>query len=258
MSDPILFERDGGIARIRFNRPAQLNAVDLATSRAFLDACRRVASDPEVRVVLLSGEGKAFGAGGDLNELADDPVAGAPRLIEPVHDAIKLIAELDVPFVASVHGIVAGGSLSLAMACDIVVAAEGTRFNLSYVKIGATCDGSATWSLPRLVGTRNALGIALLGQTFDAAEAYRMGMLNLVVPVESLEATSREIAERLARGPTRAIGAMKRLIRTSFERSLPDQLDAERDRFVENVRTEDFRAGIAAFLDKRTPVFRGR
>lgn len=259
MSDaPVILTRDGAVAQLRFNRPQQLNAVNVPTAHAFLACCREIAAASDIRAVILSGAGDAFGAGGDLNELKDDPAGAAPGLIGPVHEAVKLMARIDAPFIASVHGVVAGGSLSLAMACDLVIAAEGTKFNLAYVKIGATCDGSASWSLPRLVGTRNAMAIALLGDSFDAAEAHRLGMVNQVVPPAALPGTSLGIAQRLASGPTLAIGRMKRLIRGSFEHDLDDQLDLEQQEFVANAHSEDFKGAIDAFLNKRKPQFRGR
>lgn len=258
MNPPVTLRREGAIAHLRFNRPEQLNAVDVPTALAFLACCKEIAAAPDIRAVILAGEGEAFGAGGDLNELRGDPAAAAPGLIGPVHEAVKLMATIDAPFIASLHGVVAGGSLSLAMACDLAVAAAGTKFNLAYVKIGATCDGSGSWSLPRIVGMRNAMAIALLGETFDAAEAHRLGMVNKVVPRHALKATVNDIAQRLASGPTLAIGRMKRLIRTSFARGLDDQLDAEEGEFIANAHSEDFRNAIGAFLDKRKPEFRGR
>ncbi len=255
---PVTLTREGAVARLRFNRPQQLNAVNVPTAHAFLACCREIAASSDIRAVILSGAGDAFGAGGDLNELKADPAGAAPGLIGPVHEAVKLMARIDAPFIASVHGVVAGGSLSLAMACDLVIAAEGTKFNLAYVKIGATCDGSASWSLPRLVGTRNAMAIALLGDTFDASEAHRLGMVNQVVPPSLLADTTQGIAQRLADGPTLAIGRMKRLIRGAFERDLDAQLDLEQQEFVANARSDDFRGAIDAFLNKRKPRFHGR
>lgn len=258
MSEPVILRRDGAVAEIRFNRPAQLNAINVPTARAFLDCCRAIAAATDIRAVVLSGEGTAFGAGGDLNELSKDAVTGALALIPPVHEAVTLMAELDVPFIASLHGIVAGGSLSLAMACDLAIAAEGTKFNLAYVNIAASCDGSSSWSLPRIVGMRNAMAIALLGESFGADEALRLGLVNRVVPLAALESSTRELAQRLAAGPTRAIGRIKRLIRTSFDNDLRTRLDQERDEFVANARSEDFTGAVAAFLQKRRPQFRGR
>ncbi len=258
MSDAVTLRCDGAVAHLRLNRPDHLNAVDIPMANAFLAGCEEIARSPDIRAVILSGAGEAFGAGGDLNELRTDALSSALPLIGPIHKGIRLMAELDVPFIASLHGIVAGGSLSLAMACDLAIAAEGTKFNLAYVKIGATCDGACSWSLPRIVGMRNAMAIALLGDTFDAAEALRLGMLNKVVPLHELEAATNAIAQRLAAGPTRAIGRMKRLIRTSFDRELGDQLDREQDEFMANVRTEDFTNAIAAFFQKKKPQFTGR
>ena len=258
MNSPVTLSRDGAVARLRFNRPDKLNAVDIATARAFLACCQEIAASPDIRAVVLSGEGNAFGVGGDLNELTADPTGQARVLIGPVHDAVRLMAECDAPFIASVHGTVAGGSLSLMLACDLCVAAEGTQFNLAYVKIGATCDGSASWSLPRIVGVRNAMAIALLGETFDAAEAHRLGLVNQVVPAASREATVNEMARRLAAGPTRAIGRMKRLLRTSFAHDLSTQLGREEDEFVANTESRDFRNAVASFLRKEKPRFDGQ
>lgn len=258
MDSPVTLRRDGAVAHIRFNRPERLNAVNVPTSKAFLECCRTIAASPDIRAVVLGGEGDAFGVGGDLNELDADAAERAPALIEPVHEAVKLMAEFDAPVIASVHGVVAGGSLSLAMACDLCIAAEGTKFNLAYVKIAATCDGSGSWSLPRIVGMRNAMAIALLGETFDAAEALRLGLVNKVVPRTELDSSANEMAQRLAAGPTRAIGDIKRLIRTSFDHDLPSQLDRERDAFVANARTHDFTNAVASFLKKLKPRFEGR
>ncbi|CAN7721690.1 enoyl-CoA hydratase-related protein [Variovorax sp. LjRoot175] len=259
MSEPVILQREGAVARLRFNRPAQLNAVNVPMARAFLACCQAIAASPDIRAVVLSGEGDVFGVGGDLNELAGDDAASAvPGLIGPVHEAVKLMARLDVPFIARLHGVVAGGSLSLAMACDLAIAAEGTKFNLAYVNIGATCDGSASWSLPRVAGMRNAMAIALLGESFDAAEAWRYGLVNKVVPLAELDAGVDAVAQRLAAGPTLAIGRMKRLIRASLENDLPTQLDLEQEEFVANARTEDFTGAVAAFLQKQRPRFNGR
>jgi 2-(1,2-epoxy-1,2-dihydrophenyl)acetyl-CoA isomerase len=171
---------------------------------------------------------------------------------------VRLLAGIDAPVIASLHGVVAGGSLSLAACCDLAVAAEGTRFNLAYANIGASCDVSASWSLPRLVGLRNAMQIALLSETFDAAEALRLGLVNRVVLAAELEATVSALAQRMAGGPTRAYGHLKRLMRQSLDRDLGAQLDAERDAFLDCTTTADFSEGIAAFVAKRKPQFGGR
>jgi 2-(1,2-epoxy-1,2-dihydrophenyl)acetyl-CoA isomerase len=251
----LLVDRDGGIVRLRFNRPDQLNALDRATAQAFVHACRDIASDHSVRAVVIGGAGRGFMAGGDLAELRADPTGAAIGLIGPMHEAIVLLAEMRAPVIASLHGAVAGAGLSLALACDFAIAAEGTRFTLAYVNIGASCDLSGSWTLPRLVGLRKALEIALLGERFDAAEALRLGLVNRVVGEAELEEETLALARRLAAGPAQSIAQMKRLLRVSFEHDLRGQLDAERSAFLACAATPDFAEGLEAFLAKRPPRF---
>lgn len=253
--DSLIVRREGDIVRLHFNRPAVLNALDRATAQAFVHACRDIAADHSVRAVIIGGEGRAFMAGGDLAELQADPTGAALALIGPMHEAIVLLAEMRSPVIASLHGAVAGAGMSLAMACDFALAAEGTRFTLAYVNIGTSCDLSGSWSLPRLVGIRKAMEIALLGEVFDAAEALRLGLVNRVVPAAELEAQTLALAQRLARGPAHALAQLKRLIRTSLEHDLRGQIDAERTAFLSCATTDDFAEGAAAFLAKRPPQF---
>jgi 2-(1,2-epoxy-1,2-dihydrophenyl)acetyl-CoA isomerase len=255
---PLLYRRNGAIARIRFNRPEVLNAIDATMALAFRDACRAIADDPEVRVVILSGEGRAFMAGGDVAQFRDDPAAIPATLIDPMHEGLRLLTELPAPVLASLHGAVAGAGMSLALACDLAVAAEGTKFNLAYAKLGASCDLGASWSLPRLVGLRRALEIALLCETMDAAEALRLGLVNRVVPPETLAAETERLAVRLASGAPIANGCLKRLLRASLSRDLPTQLQEERDSFARCAASQDFDEAVVAFLEKRPASFQGR
>ena len=253
----LLVSRDGDIVRLQFNRPEVLNALDRASAQSFAHACRDIASDHSVRAVIVSGAGRAFMAGGDLAELRADPTGAAIALIGPMHEAIVLLAEMRAPVIASLQGAVAGAGLSLALACDFAIAAEGTRFTLAYVNIGASCDLSGSWSLPRLVGLRKALEIALLGERFDAAEALRLGLVNRVVAEAELEAQTLALAQRLARGPAQSIAQLKRLMRISFEHDLRAQLDAERAAFLSCASTADFAEGVDAFIARRAPRFGG-
>jgi 2-(1,2-epoxy-1,2-dihydrophenyl)acetyl-CoA isomerase len=255
---PLQVGREGAIATLRFNRPSALNAIDVPMARAFLAAVRDIAADKSVRAVLMRGAGKGFMAGGDLAVLQADPVQGATDLIGPLHEALTVLATIDAPLIAQVHGVAAGAGLSLMLQADFVLAAEGTRFNLAYVNIGTSCDVGASWALPRLVGLRRALEIAMLGDMLDAAAAERMGLINRVVPAAELETEAMAFAQRLANGPTVALGRLRRLMRTSFERDLPGQLDAESAAFRECAVTDDFRIGVDAFFAKKTPHFTGR
>ncbi len=255
---PLTVTQEGGIVTLTFNRPAAMNALDVPTADAFLAACQALANDPLVRVVVLRGEGRAFGVGGDLAVLQHDAANTAEALIGPLHEAVLLLAALNAPVIASLHGVVAGGSLSLSMACDLAIAAEGTRFNLAYANVAASCDVSGSWSLPRLVGLRQAMQIALLCDTFDATEALRLGLINRVVPAGQLHAETQALALRLAQGPTLAYGRLKRLMRQSFETDLSTQLDAERTNFKASTQTADFKEALDAFFTKRPAVFQGK
>ncbi|WP_295524961.1 enoyl-CoA hydratase-related protein [uncultured Pseudacidovorax sp.] len=261
MSDdtsPLLLSREGAVAILRFNRPRTVNAIDVPMAQAFLAAVRGLAADPGVRALLLCGEGKGFMAGGDLGVLSADPQGGAAALIGPLHEALQLLATLDLPVVAQVHGVAAGAGLSLMLQADFVLAAKGTRFNLAYVNIGASCDVGASWALPRWVGLRRALEIALLGDMLDAEAAERMGLINRVVEPDALPAEALALAQRLAAGPTRALGQLRRLLRGSVERDLPAQLAAEEAAFQACAATADFREGVDAFFARRKPAFQGR
>lgn len=254
----VLLGREGAIAFLTLNRPEAMNALDISAAQAFLAACQSLAADDTVRVVVLRGAGRAFGVGGDLAVLQHDSQRTADVLIGCLHEAVLLLAGMNAPVIASLHGVVAGGSLSLSMACDLAIAAEGTRFNLAYANVGANCDVSGSWSLPRLVGLRRAMQIALLSETFDASEALSLGIVNRVVPAADLEKETLALATRLASGPTLAYGRLKRLMRQSFDNDLPAQLDAERENFKASTQTEDFQEALQAFFAKRPPVFKGR
>lgn len=251
-------QRDGAVATVRFNRPAALNAIDVPMAQALLAAARELADDRSVRAIVLCGAGKGFMAGGDLATLRADPVQGAADLLGPLNEALTVFAAMDAPLIAQVHGVAAGAGLSLMLQADFVLAAEGTRFNLAYVNIGSSCDVGASWALPRLVGLRRALEIAMLGETLTSADAERLGLVNRVVPAAELDAEVGAFAQRLARGPTVAFGRLRRLMRESFERDLPAQLSAETTAFAECARTADFKAGIDAFFAKRPAQFIGR
>lgn len=254
---PLILRREGAIAHLRFNRPPSLNALDSAMAKTLLAATEELARDKSVRAVVLSGEGKGFMAGGDIGQMKTDPQAIPRDLIDPLHAALSNLASLDAPVIASVHGVVAGAGLSVMLSADLAIAAEGTRFVLAYLNLGASCDGGSSFALPRVVGLRKAMEIALLNETFDAAEALRLSLVNRVVPAVELAAETNKLAQRLANGPTLAVGRIRRLMRQSFSSDFATQLDAEKDAFAASTTTRDFAEGVRAFLEKRPPRFEG-
>lgn len=259
--EPVLLERAGAVATLRFNRPDMLNALDEAGAQAFLAAVETVANDPAMRVLVIAGQGRAFMAGGDLSRFhvdADHADAVADAIIGPFHRGLTLLQSLPIPTLASVQGAAAGAGMSLAMATDLCIAADTAKFTLAYARIGTSPDGSSTWFLPRLVGLRKAMEIALLADSIDAADALRLSLVNFVVPAADLVAETARLAGRLAAGPTLAYGRIKALLHASGDRSLPDQLRAEQESFAASARTDDFRAGVAAFFTKQPAVFHGR
>jgi 2-(1,2-epoxy-1,2-dihydrophenyl)acetyl-CoA isomerase len=254
----VLYWREGPVAHIRFNRPEELNAIDSAMAGAFLRGCQTIAADPLVRAVWLSAEGRAFMAGGDIRAMTSRPAEVAEVLIAGMHGGLRILSQLDAPVIASVQGAVAGGGLGLLLGgADLIVAAEGTRFGVAYPLIGASCDCSTSWSLPRILGLHRALEFALLGDTIDASDALRLGLVNRVVSPSELEARTRELVDRLARGPTLALGRLRRLVRESLDASFDEQLEAEAMGFRECASTQDFAEGVNAFLAKRSPSFKG-
>ena len=257
-ASPLQITREGAVVTLRFSRPEALNAIDVPMAQALLAAVRDIAADASVRAVVLCGAGKGFMAGGDLATLRADPVQGAAALLAPLNEAVQVLATLNAPVIAKVHGVAAGAGLSLMLQADFVIAAEGTRFNLAYINLGTSCDVGASWALPRLVGLRNALEIALMGDTLTAPDALRLGLVNRVVPAQHLDTAAHALIERIAHGPTLAYGAMKRLMRASFDRDLDTQLIAETAAFAGCAATEDMRTGIEAFYAKKPPVFEGR
>ena len=257
MNERVTLARDGAIAFVEIRRPERHNALNVETAEALLERCLEISRDGGVRAVVLSGQGASFGVGGDLGELQSGGAATARRIIEPLHQAAALIAEMDAPVIAKLRGIVAGGSMSLALGCDLAIASDGTRFNFAYTNIGTTADVGGSWHLPRLVGLRRAMQIALLNEPIDAQQALALGLVNKVVPDDGLDADVAALAKALADGPTKAFGRMKRLLRQSGTHGLRDHLASELDTFADSAGTSDFVEAIDARLGKRAPRFVG-
>lgn len=261
MAEPaVLYGSDGGIATIRFNRPERLNALSVEVAEGFAASVDRALTDPSVKVIVVASAGRAFVAGGDLAYFRDaqDKGRAAGQLIGPVHGALEKLAAATAITIGSLKGPVAGGGMSLALSLDLLIAADDAKFNMAYARIGASTDCGGSWALSRLVGFRKALEIALLSDTIDAEEALRLGLINRVVSVSSLDEETAKLAAKLAGGATIAQGNIKALMRQSFDRPYPAQLAAEASAFAACAGTADFAEAIDAFFEKRKPEFQGR
>lgn len=261
MSDtaPLIVQRDGAVATLTFNRPAALNALDAEMARLLAEHSEALRRDRALRAVLLTGEGRAFMAGGDITQLATDPgPIASDKLIVNLHRALANLAQVAAPVIAVCQGAVAGAGFSLAMAADFVIAADDAKFTTAYARIGASLDGSSSWTLPRLVGYRKAMELALLSPVIDAAEALRLGLVTRVVPAAALTDEAMALARTLEAGPTHAYGRMKALLRASHQNGLVEQMELERLLFGAGAATADFAEGTAAFLAKRKANFQGR
>ena len=258
-NETVIFEINQSIATITLNRPQQLNAMDHSMMLAMRDALTR-AQDGAIRVVVIRGAGRAFMAGGDVATFAarvDELTELLPSMIGLFHESIALIRGLKKPVIASVHGACAGGGLSLMLACDLAIAAQNAKFTMAYANIGTSPDGGASFFLPRVVGARRAMELMLLADRFDADAALRLGIVNSVVADEALAAHTAAVAARLSIGPTHAYANTKALIGASFERDLTAQLHTEMLAFTDCATGADFKEGVQAFVDKRTPTFNG-
>jgi 2-(1,2-epoxy-1,2-dihydrophenyl)acetyl-CoA isomerase len=256
MTEPLLVEREGEVVTLRFNRPDRLNAIDVPMAEALRDAAAALAREGSARCVVLAGAGRAFMAGGDVTAFDGPDAIGT--IMDPMHEALALLAALDAPVLASVQGAAAGGGMSVALAADLCIAADDARFSLAYLRLGTSPDCGGSWNLARLVGMRRALGIALLEETLDAAAAKEAGLVNRVVPAAELAEATRTLARKLASGPRAATAATKRLLREASGHGLEQHLDAERAAFLGCAASADFAEGVAAFLARRPPQFPGR
>lgn len=250
-----------GVARLRLNRPDKGNSINEEMAADLLEAATQIAERTDVRAVFIAGNGANFTVGGDLGLFAGTPPAQLPhklrRMIDSFHLAIERFSAIDAPIVAAVRGGAGGGGLGLMYVADIVVAANEARFALGYGALGLTADGGNTWFLPRMVGLRQAQQLFLLNRRLTAQEALELGLVSRLVADAEVENEAMGLATKLAAGPTQAFGAVRRMLRQSFETGLSDQLEAEKETIVAASRTADAREGIAAFVAKRQPQFKG-
>ena len=260
----VILERDGAIARIVLNQPDAMNVIGPEMAGDLSRIASEVEHDATVRCVIVTGAGPHFMAGGDIRYFAElltlppqERDGKFNRLISDVGDVVTRLRRMPKPVVAAVRGAVAGFGLSLMCACDLVVAGESTICKVAYCQLCASPDGGGSFSLPRLLGVRRALELALLDDRIDARRALELGMITRLVADESVDSAAMEMAQRLAKQATAALGRTKRLIHASLDNDLARQLEAERLSFLAGVDSGDFVEGVAAFVAKRKPNFRG-
>jgi len=257
MDPTVKFELKGGVAWVTLNRPEAGNALNLQAGRDLLDAARSCRGQHGVRAVVITGTGKAFSFGGDLAAMAMNDGHARERylheLTTDLHAAIEAFTRLDAPVIVAVNGTAAGGAMGLVVMADLAIAAQSAKFTLAYAGVGLTPDCGTSYFLPRLVGQRRALELALANRVLSADEALDWGLVNRVVPDADLVAQAGALAEALAAGPFEALGHAKRLLRA--EASLDEQLEDESRTIAAQSVTAEGKEGIAAFLAKRKPQF---
>ena len=256
--------QQAGIATLTMNRPEVRNALSEEMRTRLCAALLDIETDRSVRCVVLQGAGEHFMAGGDVKSMVES-VRQAPdairqeflQRIHALHPIMLALRRMPKPVLASCRGAAAGAGVSMALACDLIIAAEDAFFTLAYCHIGTSPDGSSSFHLPRAVGLKKAMELALLGDRLGAGEARAIGMINFVVPTSELTAATHRLAMRLANGPTHAYGNTKALLYRSLESEFESQLQAEAEYFADCAARDDFREGVTAFVEKRPPNFTG-
>lgn len=265
MNEQVLLNVRGAIATLTLNRPQAMNALGQEMAQALLARAKELQQAAGVKVVVVTGAGDHFMAGGDIKEFKRIIAAAPDRrrqdflamINDYVHPAIEILRGLPQPVVAKVRGACAGFGFSLMAGCDLAVVADNAYFTTGYSLLGTSADGGSTWFLPRLLGAKRAAELMLLAERIDAQQALSLGLVNRVVPLAELDSACDALAQRLAAGPAQAHAGTKRLLGQSLLTPLPEQLRAEAESFARCSATADFSEGVTAFVEKRKPAFRG-
>ena len=260
--ETIEFGIEGGIARLALNRPESLNSFNVTMHEEVRQALDTVEAQQDLRCLLVTGRGRGFCAGQDLSDRsvkAGDAVPDLGQSLDNYYNPlIRRLRSLQVPVVCAVNGVAAGAGANIALACDVVLAGRSASFLQAFCKIGLVPDSGGTWHLPRLVGHARAMGLALLGDRISAEQAAAWGMIWKVVEDAELETEAEALATHFAAQPTRGLTYIKQAINAAWSNSLEEQLELERDLQRAAGRTEDYREGVSAFMEKRPPAFSGR
>lgn len=262
MEQPILFSVEAGVAVVTLNRPKQLNSFNPEMHSELISYLKQVERDDEIRALIITGSGRAFCAGQDLNDRNVSVTEERPDLGESIdryyNPLIKKITQLNKPVIAAVNGVAAGAGANLALACDIVIGGKSASFIQAFCRLGLVPDSGGTWFLPKLIGSARAKGLMLLGDKITAEQACNWGMIWQCVEDSDLMSESLQLGQHFASQPTKGLGLIKKALLYSHDHTLEQQLDYERDLQRVAGRTEDYREGVSAFFDKRQPVFKGK
>ena len=258
----IIYEKEDGVAIITLNRPDRLNAIGWSMRLELPEAIEDVQRDANIRVLILTGAGRGFSAGGDVKAQMDRAQGKVPEeviraeLQEPV-GGFTLALHMGKPTIAAVNGVAVGAGLSLALLCDLRIASEEARFSVRFTQAGLSSDTGLSYALPKIVGMSKALELMLLNDLIDAKEAERIGLVNKVVPANDLMKVTKEIARKLADSAPLATQMMKQVAYLGFTNDLEDQIRVESDAVQRSQKSQDHREAAQAFLEKRTPIFKG-
>ncbi|MDA0997670.1 MAG: enoyl-CoA hydratase-related protein [Proteobacteria bacterium] len=266
-NDTVRVAVEDGICTVTIHRPDSLNALNDDVVTALIEITGALKSADDIRCVVVTGAGDHFMAGGDIKRFHSrfetstgeaEIRAWFNMILGRVHIVVTNMQALPMPVIAAVRGAAAGVGFSFMLGCDLVIAAEGSKFTLAYIHLGTSPDGGSSWLLPRMVGMKQAMEIALLGDRFGPERALELGLINRIVPADKLDAEVAALAQKFATGPAKAYAATKRLLYAATVNDLEAQLHAESESFVGCAMSKDFREGVTAFVEKRKPAFTGQ
>jgi len=254
----IIFTKQDQVATITLNRPDAANGMNLQLTTELAQVAHYCSEDQSLKAVVLTGSGRFFCAGGDINEMRtseDGPGNGVKRIADALHEAIIVFSKMDPPLICAINGTAAGAGFSIAVAGDIVLAAESAKFTMAYSNVGLSPDGSSTYYLPRLIGLRKTQELMFTNKLLSAQEAYQWGLLTKVVSDDDLQEEAQKIAQSFVKGAKGSNAAIKKLLAKTYSNNLQTQLELESAAIAENADSADGKEGVAAFLEKRKPVF---
>jgi 2-(1,2-epoxy-1,2-dihydrophenyl)acetyl-CoA isomerase len=258
VQEHLLVEKLGPVLSLTLNRPDSLNAFSPEMILGLKDALVNAQNDPDLQAIVISGAGRSFSAGGDVKGMGQGGPTDVYEHVGKLNELILTMKDTEKPIIAAVHGFAAGAGFNLALACDLILAAEGSKFVLSFAQVGLVSDGGGSYFLPKLIGPHLAKQFLFSAEPIPAERLYELGVINRVVPLENLQEETTKLALKLAHGPGKAIGKQKKLVERSFTSTLEEILEQERLTQALMVETEDHKEGVTAFKEKRKPVFKGR